>query len=472
MNLNKIFQNKKTRAKHFLAISIILLQSACQKFVEIKRDSGQAFLETVTDCQLILNNYSDMNVGYPSDGETSSDNYYLSDAGYLASSTTTEDRDLYTWQSFAIRAVAAPQWQGPYRIVYLSNLVLEALAKIDDVDQNVKNDLRGQALFFRAYSFWQVAQLYTKPYRATSAGEDQGIPLRLSSDINGKSQRGTVEQTYSKIISDLLEAVELLSPNFTVASRPNKTAAYAMLSRVYLSMEDYPNALSNGNAALQINSQLLDYSSLNTTSNTPFERFNKEVIFHSLMNNRGVTLNPGSATSNIAKIDLALVASYDANDLRKTLFFKANSGSHIGSFRFTGNYEPVTSPTLFNGLATDELYLNRAECYARAGNITGAMSDLNTLLRTRWKSGTYVDITAASAEQALTRVLLERRKELLMRGIRWTDLRRLNMDSRFAVTLTRTVNGVTYTLPPNDVRYTLLIPNEVINNSEITQNTR
>jgi hypothetical protein len=118
------------------------------------------------------------------------------------------------------------------------------------------------------------------------------------------------------------------------------------------------------------------------------------------------------------------------------------------------------------------LYLIRAECYARAGNISSAMSDLNTLLKTRWVSGTYTDMTATTADEALGKVLIERRKELLMRGQRWTDLRRLNKDSRFAVTLQRVINGTTYTLPPNDLRYTLLIPYNVIQISGIQQNPR
>jgi len=452
-------------------ILLVLLSFSCQKFVDIKRDSTQEFIETISDCQLLLNNYSDMNTGYPSDGEASADNYYLNEAGYLATTTTAEDRDIYSWRSTAIHSSAAPQWQTPYRIVYFSNLVLEALTKIEGSEQSVKNDIRGQALFFRAYSFWQIAQLYTKPYSAVTANLDLGIPLRLSSDINGKSERGTLEQTYSKITTDLLEAVDLLSPALTVASRPSKAAAYAMLARVYLSMEDYQKALINANAALKINNQLLDYSTLNITSNTPFDRFNKEVVFHSLMT-RGITMNPGSATNNTGKIDLSLVAMYDTNDLRRSLFFKANSGSHTGSFRFTGNYEPVTVSTFFNGIANDELYLTRAECYARSGNIPESMADLNTLLRTRWKVGTYKELTANTADEALSKILVERRKELLMRGLRWTDLRRLNKDSRFAVTLTRTILGETYTLPPNDPRYTLLIPNEVINNSELSQNER
>lgn len=100
------------------------------------------------------------------------------------------------------------------------------------------------------------------------------------------------------------------------------------------------------------------------------------------------------------------------------------------------------------------------------------MKDLNTLLQSRWESGTYIDKTAANANDALLFVLKERRKELVMRGLRWTDLRRLNKDARFAKILSRTINGTTYTLLPNDNRYTLLIPQEVLTNSALSQNSR
>lgn len=456
-----------------LTLFIFLLNSSCEKYVDIKKSSAQALIQTADDCQLVLDNYTNMNTGYPSDGEVSADDYYISDAGYLSSSLTDADRGLYTWSSNAVRPVALPQWQSPYKVIYHSNLVLETTEKLKgSADQTILNNLKGQALFFRAYAFFQVTQLYTKPYTTVTATQDLGIPLRLSSDINGKSDRGTLQQTYSQIIGDLKEAIDLLPLTSVVATRPNKVATYAMLSRVYLSMEDYTEALSNANLVLKYNSQLIDFNTLNKTSSTPFSpRFNKEVIFHSITASVPI-LNPSSATANVAKIDLALVASYSANDLRGQIFLKANSGTHTGSFRFTGNYEPATSATLFNGLAVDEMYLIRAECYARSGNISSAMTDLNTLLRTRWATNTYVDMTASNADEALTKVLIERRKELLMRGQRWNDLRRLNKDSRFAKTLTRTINGTTYTLPPNDVRYTLLIPSEVIINSSIPQNTR
>jgi len=453
----------------FMLLCVLIL-SSCEKYVDIKKSSNQALIETANDCQLLLDNYGVMNTGYPSDGEASADDYYLTDDGYLSTSLTQTDRDRYTWAPSGIRPGAA-QWVNPYKTVYYANLVLETVEELKlkgSADVTVLNNLRGSALFFRSFCFWQIAQLYAKPYSAASAEQDPGIPLRLSSDINDKSERGTVSQTYARIVQDLQEAVSLLQPTSSVATRPNKASAYAMLARTYLSMEDYAQAQASANASLQLNSQLIDYNTLDVNSYTPFfPRFNKEVLFHSLMEQQPA-LNP----NDIAKINLDLVNTYSANDLRRSIFLKQNSGDNTGSYRFTGNYEPATSALFFNGLAVDEMYLVRAEGYARAGNATAAMGDLNTLLRTRWKTSTYVDMTAVDGTDALNKVVAERRKELLMRGLRWTDLRRLNKDSRFARTLSRSAQGTTYTLPPNDIRYTLLIPQEVINNSSISQNPR
>ena len=156
--------------------------------------------------------------------------------------------------------------------------------------------------------------------------------------------------------------------------------------------------------------------------------------------------------------------------MRGQIFFKKIG---IGpNYRFTGNYEgSFLSSDFFNGLAVDELYLIRAECYARTNKPTEAMADLNTLLATRWVTGTYVNMVASNAEDALIKVLTERRKELVMRGQRWTDLRRLNKDTRFAKTLRRVLDK-NYDLPPNDSRYVLLIPDEVIKGAGIEQNPR
>ncbi|HEY0177744.1 MAG TPA: RagB/SusD family nutrient uptake outer membrane protein, partial [Pedobacter sp.] len=68
-------------------------------------------------------------------------------------------------------------------------------------------------------------------------------------------------------------------------------------------------------------------------------------------------------------------------------------------------------------------------------------------------------------------VLQERRKELIMRGIRWMDIKRLNKEGA-NITLTRKLNGNVYTLPANDLRFALPIPDDVIAFSGMKQNLR
>ena len=124
----------------------------------------------------------------------------------------------------------------------------------------------------------------------------------------------------------------------------------------------------------------------------------------------------------------------------------------------------------FDGVSTNEIYLIRAEANARQGKTTDAMRDLNELLAMR-HTDTFVPLAASSPSHALDLILLERRKELLMRGLRWVDIKRLNKEGA-GITLKRTVEGVEYMLSPNDLRYALPIPEDVITLSGIEQNKR
>ena len=103
------------------------------------------------------------------------------------------------------------------------------------------------------------------------------------------------------------------------------------------------------------------------------------------------------------------------------------------------------------------------------------MKDLNALLVTRFKKEngktTYREIHDMNSDELLTRILLERRKSLIFRGIRWYDLKRLNRDGANIV-LKRKVEGKEFILQPNDLRYALPIPNDIIELSDIVQNPR
>lgn len=452
--------------------------TSCQKYLEVDAQSDYVYISSVSDCQALLDDYNGFNTNTPVDQMISSDEYYVTDANLLSLASQPQEVTFYRWDADAIRPVnsGTTDWNATYKKIFVTNLILENVSKLRKDNNSAElNNVEGQALFQRAFNYWQIAQLYAKPFNAATAKQDAGIPIRTTSDINEKISRSTVQTTYDQIISDLKRAVDLMPDTAMISTRGSKVAAYSMLARVYLSMADYPSALDNATKALAIKNTLLDYNQLSTSSTTPFARFNKEVIFHTTSRSSSAILNPGSATSSTAKVTPDLFASYADKDLRKQIMFKINSGVDAGTYRFTGNYDENTGTSFFVGIALDEVYITRAECYARAGNTGAAMADLNALLKTRYINTTaspYVDITASSPAQALSIILTERKKELVMRGLRWTDLRRLNLEPTTAITLTRVANGTTYTLPPNDLRYTLLIPTEVIAGNNITQNPR
>ncbi len=89
----------------------------------------------------------------------------------------------------------------------------------------------------------------------------------------------------------------------------------------------------------------------------------------------------------------------------------------------------------------------------------------------RWDTNQFIPYSFTDKDLALKTILTERRKELVFRGLRWSDIKRLNRDG-YNITLSRTVNGQTITLPPHDLRYAIAIPEEIIELTEIQQNPR
>lgn len=457
--MKKKFFNKNV-ARHYVTLLLVIAGvclgiSSCKKYLDAKPNQTLATPSTIGDLQGILDNYNFTNARFPAAGEVASDNYYLNTADF--NSLVERQRMFYTWQKYDD---IGGDYTTPYSAIEYANIVLDALPNISGGDTMTRNSIRGDALFLRGALHFAIAQLFAKPYVTATANNDLGIALRLTSDITVKPTRSSVAETYSSILADLKESVALLPANIQVKYLPSKPAAYGMLARVYLSMNNYTNAGLYADSALNLYNTLIDYNKVNSTATIPFPQFNDEVIYDARASQA-----PALAIAK-ARVDSNLYASYDANDLRKVLYFKSNT---TGVF-FKPNYSGQNSNALFTGVATDELYLTKAETQARSGNVTGALSALNTLLTARFKSGTYVPYDIADKGQLLGLILQERRKELLLRGLRWIDLRRLNQDSNYAITLYRNVNGSSFELLPQSQRYVFQIDQNAVNISRLVQN--
>jgi hypothetical protein len=248
-------------------------------------------------------------------------------------------------------------------------------------------------------------------------------------------------------------------------NRPSRPAALAMLARVCLSMRAYDQAETYADNSLQLYNTLMDYHSLAYTTNPPVPQLNPETLYQSVLYTGSEVLVGGSFKTTCI-VDSNLYASYAPGDLRRVIFYRIGGFSGLPYLR--GSYSGKSY--CFSGLAVDEVYLIRAECAARAGYKDAALADLNTLLQHRWTDTiVFTPITAASASDALDSILVERRKELAFRGLRWTDLRRLNKEGA-NITLSHGLNGQVYRLPPSSHNYVFYLPPDVLRLSGMEDN--
>lgn len=451
---------RKIQKYHFIIIvSLILI--GCEGFLDSRPDIKLVVPETLDDVQSLLNN-ENRNY-YPAYYYLGSDEIYYTDANFL--NLSIDDRNHYIWLANPYEVTSNnADWWLTYGAIFHLNHILVVLSNIEtesEFDLDRLNKLKGTTHFLRAYQYFGLLQIFAQPYISSTASTTPGVPLKLTDDVKTIVQRSSIQEGYDQIEADLDIAYQLLPEFENFKSKGSKIAVDALRARMYLAMRRYDDALTYATRVLNAQSDLINYNDLNLSDPNIFPRFNEEVIFHSHHPSLGFL------SSSNSFIDPELYAAYSSDDLRKSIFFvdRTNGNvSHVNSY--SGYY------LRFNGLATDEMYLIVAECQARNGQVDLSMQTLNTMLETRWKTGTFVPYTASSAAEAMEIILLERRKQLVLRGLRWQDLRRLNQEPEYTVTLTRVIQGQTYTLPPNDPRYVLLIPPNEIEISGIEQNPR
>ncbi len=458
-----------------IPISVILitlvfsLYSCNGNFLDAKPSTELVTPQKLNDIIALLDNteYLNQTGGL---GQMGGDEYLFLDFVSWQSTFTATERNSYIWADDTYEGqIPIQDWNLPYTSIFYANNALNSLAEMNLPDSPEKNNVKGWALFIRAYAYHDLVRNFCLAYDPKTADTDLGLPLRTTPRVDELLPRANLKQTYELIIDDIKEATRLLSGQFPLANRnrPSKAAAFALLARVYIMMNDYEKAELSADASLAIYNKLIDYNTVSTTAAVPFDRFNSETLFNA---KQFAThqITTSQALNNAIVINPELITSYKANDLRLAIFFaKNNQGNY---YKKVGYYGEGVYP--FHGLAVDEQFLIKAECLARRNQTDQAMKWLNDLLVTRFKNTVpYVSIGAESSLDALNTILEERKKELVWRGIRWSDIKRLNKVSA-NITLKRVLDGQEYILSPNDPKYAFPIPDDEIAKSKIEQNPR
>jgi starch-binding outer membrane protein, SusD/RagB family len=446
----------------FISVLLLLSNSGCRKFLDEKPDKSLQLPTGLREMQALLDRSDLMSESCPGFGEASADNQYLTDVEYDKLNRMGE-KEVYTWGLDIFAGVSSNNrvWSQLYAVIYVTNIILDGISKLQRDGKNALqwDNVKGSALVFRARAYQELLFDWTKAYDKATSTTDPGIPLRMTTDFNERSVRADNETCYRQVVEDLTAAAPLLPITPSHVIRASRPAAYTVLARTYLAMREYDSCWKYSDLALQLKSTLMDYNTIDATSQYPIAQFNEEVI----MNN---TIFPVAGMSTHGFIDSNLYRSFEPNDLRKQVFFLDHGNDH---YEFKGSYNSYNG--YYGGETVDELYLMRAECAARKGQTAAALHDLDTLLEKRWKTNTFVPITATDAQDALKKILVERRKELIFRDLRWMDIKRLNKEGAM-ISLHRTVKGQAYSLAPNDNRFALPFPLDVIQLSGMPQNER
>lgn len=448
-----------------IPIILFALVSCGKEFLDIRREANQVVPTTISDFQALLDLNWVMNekpsVGL---GIIGADEYRISDDRFFALSSAYQ-RNAYIWAEEIFEGGQSEDWNLAYQRILYANMALDVEKIIPRQEQQEAwNNVKGSALFFRALNHYHLAQLFCRPFDATTSSQDPGIPIRLDYDMTERSHRRTVSDVYEQIVRDLLDAIDLLPNNAPTKFRPGKAAVCALLSRVFLQKQDFESAHYYADLGLQLQGELVDFNDLDLDARYTFPSdygdSNPEVYFFSSF------LEPIASTSRF-DADSILLESYALHDLRYRAYFHENPD---GRMLFKGSYQGGTR--YFTGFASDELWLVRAECRTRLGDIHGALSDLNHLAKHRYVRGEFTPFSISDPSELLQIILDERKKELFMRGVRWEDLRRLNKEARFTTTLKRKIAGQEYDLEPNDPRWVWPIPDNEIELSNFSQNDR
>ena len=372
-------------------------------------------------------------------------------------------------------------WRGSYFTILHANKLLDNVAK---GEQNpVILQAKAEALFVRAFVYFNLVRFYAKPYYQDAAGS-AGVMLITTAENSTSYQppRASTKAVYEQIVADLETAIPLFTQEKS-NSFAGKMAAAALLSRVYLYMGGTlqqsnaafnQKAISYADQVISSNKYTLlkdnNYRAYYSSSNTG----NKEDIFAGNVDFGSASISQQYAyppqinyTGGNYRPSPDLLPRITSTDLRSS-HYKANvtpgfPNDSIATAKYMYLYNAIYSKSPFRYIRLAEVYLNRAEANAKLGNKDAALSDLNII---RNRAGLpSVDL---AGEALFNEILLQRRLELAFEGHIGFDYFRngLSMVRNYT-----SASSGTMTIAATSPKILLRIPQEeIILNPNLTQN--
>ncbi len=346
-------------------------------------------------------------------------------------------------------------WSQAYFTINLCNVFIDGMNSKGPavVGATLSNNYIAEARLVRALSYYSLLQYYARPF-VDGNGSKPGLPLRLTG-IKGSGfsdlARSSVGDVYSQVLSDLNFAeANLPLTNATAelnTTRSHRNTAIALKTRVYLSMQNYAAVITEANKivttsapftattgvahALQPNITTIFLSTYNTTESifslpmtvtagdNPGTQ--NQLGFYFVRN--GASL--GTAEYSLNPIGNGILANpgWGAADVRKTSLVFTNVGT---GKKFVSKYQNA-SPYLDYPpiIRYAEVLLNLAEALARTNAASADVRGLALVNAVRQRSDLSTTIVAATQQQLIDAILLERRIEFLGEGLRNNDLMRL-----------------------------------------------
>ncbi|WP_170302673.1 RagB/SusD family nutrient uptake outer membrane protein [Chitinophaga oryziterrae] len=318
-------------------------------------------------------------------------------------------------------------WENSYTYLQTVNAAIEGLAKSTSLTSAVKKQLQGEVKFLRAFFYFYLVNLY---------GD---VPLSTTSDYraNATSTRTDKAEVYKQIVSDLIEAQNLLTDNYIASDgvsttservRPNKWTATALLARVYLYTKDWAGAETQStniiNAGVYDLETDLNKVFLNTSIEAIWQLMPVDPAWNTYDAKSFILTNGPNNDDHPVYLSSFLLNSFEPDDLRRQNWVgenKVDTSTYYYPYKYKSAEAgaPLTEYTMIFRLA--EQYLIRAEARVQQENITGGLEDLNKI-RTRAGLAEYGTTSTAGLISA---IIKERRVELFTEwGHRWLDMKR------------------------------------------------